>query len=151
MKQAKVICPICAYREKSPDETLTHCPRCNTDLTGSDPEQKVREAPGTYTAGKMGTNASIYLTDRRLLVVPEKLEGFNLTSVLTAAVVNKMTSKYGVVSVPLEQIWSVEEGKMGLLQKILIVVTADGEKIVLTLPKLKEWKEAIVNAAPNLN
>ena len=70
---------------------------------------------------------------------------------LTAAVVNKMTSKYGVVSVPLEQIWSVEEGKMGLLQKILIVVTADGEKIVLTLPKLKEWKEAIVNAAPNLN
>lgn len=154
MKNAK--CPICNYADKNSSEELSCCPRCGTDFSATVMEKKLMEAPGTYTTedkqffGKMSTNASIYLTDQRLLAIPTKLEGFNLTTALTATIINKMTNKYGVISIPLEQIKAVRDGKFGLLQKAIIIDTTNGELLKITVPKRKEWKEAIINIAPNL-
>ena len=154
MKNAK--CSVCDYSDNNPSKESSCCPRCGTDFTGNAVEKKLIAAPGTYTTedkqffGKMSTNASIYLTDRRLLAIPEKLEGFNLTTALTAAAVNKMTSKNGVISIPLEQIRAVRDGKFGLLQKAVIIDTINEELLKITVPKQKEWKEAIIDAAPNL-
>ena len=113
-------------------------------------------ALGTYTTedkqffGKLSTTAFIYLTDQRLLAIPEKLEGFNLKTTLIAAVVNKMTSENGVISIPLEQIKAVRDGKFGLLQKALIIDTTNDELLKITISKQNAWKEAIINAVPNL-
>ncbi len=154
MKNAK--CPVCDYADNNRSEESMCCPRCGTDFTGNYVEKKLMAAPGTYTTedkqffGKMSTSASICLTDRRLLAIPEKLEGFNLTTVLTAAVVNKMTSKNGVISIPLEQIKAVRDGKFGLLQKALIIDTTNNELLKITVPKQKAWKEAIINTVPSL-
>lgn len=154
MKNVK--CPVCDYADNNPSEESACCPRCGTDFAGSPAEKKMMGAPGTYTTedkqffGKMGTNASISLTDRRLLAIPEKLQGFNLTTALTAAAVNKMTSKYGVISIPLEQIKAVRDGKFGLFGKAIVIDTTNGELLKITVPKQKEWKEAIINASPNL-
>lgn len=55
-----------------------------------------------------------------------------------------------VLSIPLEQIKAVRDGKFGLLQKAIIIDTTNGELLKITVPKRKEWKEAIINIAPNL-
>ena len=149
---SEIKCPLCGFAEQTPDGADC-CPRCGTRLAGGEEEKKLLEASGTFTTedkqffGKMSTSASIYLTDRRLLAIPEKLEGFNLRTGLTAAAVNKMTGRYGAVSIPLEEIQAVRDGKFGLLQKALVVVAADGGVLKLPLPKQAQWKEAILAAA----
>lgn len=151
MKPAK--CPICDYTDISQESSC--CPRCGADFSESAPEKKQMSGPGTFTTedkqffGKMGTNATFYLTDRRLIAIPAKLEGFNLTTALTAAVINKMTSKYGVVSIPREQIKAVRDGKFGLLGKAIIIDTTDGELLKITVTKQKAWKEALSNMVPS--
>lgn len=149
-------CPVCEYVVINTYEEAVCCPRCGAELTEGNKEKKLMEAQGTYTSedkqffGKMSTNVTVYLSDRRLVVIPEKMEGFNLTTALTAAVVNKMTNKYGIVSLPLEEIKAVRDGKFGLFVKALVVDASNGELLKLTLPKRKEWKEALIGAAPNL-
>ena len=102
---SEIKCPLCGFAEQAPDGEDC-CPRCGTRLAGGEGEKKLLEASGTFTTedkqffGKMSTSASIYLTDRRLLAIPEKLEGFNLRTGLTAAAVNKMTGQYGAISIP---------------------------------------------------
>lgn len=151
-----VNCPVCNHTCEASGGDRPCCPLCGADLNGSAAEKKQMEAPGTFTTedkqffGKMSTNATLYLTDRRLVAIPGKLEGFGLTSALTAAVVNKMTNEYGIVSIPLEQIKAVRDGKFGLLAKALVIETADGGLLKITVPKQKQWKEAITNAAPAL-
>ena len=153
---SEIKCPLCGFAEQVPDGEDC-CPRCGTRLTDGEGEKKLLEASGTFTTedkqffGKMSTSASIYLTDRRLLAIPEKLEGFNLRTGLTAAAVNKMTGQYGAISIPLEEIQAVRDGKFGLLQKALVVIAADGGVLKLTLPKQTQWKEAILAVAPNLH
>ncbi len=93
----------------------------------------------------MSANATIILTNQRFLVIPEKLEGFNRSTVLTASIMNKITSNYGVVSVPITMIKEVRDGKFGLLGKALIVETKEANVIKITAPKLKEWKEVLSN------
>ncbi|WP_312939380.1 hypothetical protein [Oscillibacter sp.] len=154
MKNEK--CLICDYVDENHSQETTCCPRCGTDFKGNTVENKLMSALGTYTTedkqffGKLSTTSYIYLTDRRLLAIPEKLEGFNLKTSLTAAIVNKMTSKNGVISIPLEQIKAVRDGKFGLLQKAVIIDTTNDELLKITVSKRKEWKEAIMNAAANL-
>ena len=138
-------CPICGYGEPAGDA----CPRCGADLTGASPEETRMEAPGTFTTedkqffGKLSTNATFYLTDRRLVAVPEKLEGHGLSMALTAAAVNKLTSAYGVVSLPLERITAVRDGKFGLLGKAIIVDTDGGDLLKITVAKQAQWKAAL--------
>lgn len=148
-------CPICDHVDESASETPLCCPRCGTDFTGSAMEKRIMGAHGTYTTedkqffGKVSANAFICLTDRRLIAIPEKLEGFNKTTVLSAAVINKMTSKYGFISIPLNQIKTVRDGKFGLLAKAIIIDTADGGLLKITVPKQNDWKAAIINTVPS--
>lgn len=154
MKNAK--CTICNYVVKKSIKESSCCPQCGTDFTASTMEKRIMGASGTYTPedkrffGKMGMNASINLTDKRLLIIPEKLEGFNLTTVLTAVIINKMTSRYGIISIPLEQIKAVRDGKSGLIGKAIIIDTTNGKLLKIIVSKQKSWKEAIIKIAPNL-
>jgi hypothetical protein len=68
-------------------------------------------------------NAYVYLTEKRFILIPSKLIGYGLTGVLTATTYNKMTSNKGVISIPLEQIKSVDNARLGLLGKDLVVTT----------------------------
>ncbi len=100
------------------------------------------------TADKMSAlrqYAAVLLTDKRLIVIPTKLTGMGLAGVITASIVNKMTSKDGVISVPLIEISGIRDGKFGLLVKALIVDIkgGEGELVKLTLPKREQWKQAI--------
>lgn len=150
----KITCPLCGCDVEITQEDATACPICGYALKEAVGEQKIMEAAGTYTTedkqffGKMGTNATLYLTDRRFLAIPTKLEGFNRTSVLTAAIINKMTSQYGVVSIPFDQIKAVREGKFGLLGKAFIIDTKDGELFKLTVHKQAVWMDALREAMP---
>jgi hypothetical protein len=89
--------------------------------------------------------ASVYLTDRRVLVVPLKLQGYGLQGILTAAVYNKMTSKNGVISVPLSLVTGVRDGKFGFV-KALILDISDGGLLKITVPAREEWRAAIESA-----
>lgn len=139
------LCPICGYEDLNQEEGLTGCPRCAADFTGNMVENKRKEAHAIYTLGRKTINAMLYLTDQRLLAIPEKLEGYGLSMALTAAVVNKMGQKSGIISIPLNQL-TVKQAKQGLFGKILLVETSDGEKLKVSVPKQKEWFEAITNA-----
>lgn len=144
-------CPICAYTLDDANDEIIYCPVCGTDLIKVNSEKIIRNSPGTYTMedkqffGKMSANATIILTNQHFLVIPEKLEGFNRSTVLTASIMNKITSNYGVVSVPITMIKEVRDGKFGLLGKALIVETKEANVIKITAPKLKEWKEVLSN------
>lgn len=140
-------CPICEqeYEETGDQgEEVTSCPRCGTDFNGS--EKKRMGAHGTYSTKEkpnLGSNAYISLTDRRLVVVPEKLEGYGLAMALTAAITNKLRSKYTMVSIPLDQIKEAREVKVGLLGREVIVDTKDGDFVKFRVSKQKVWVETI--------
>lgn len=145
-------CPICAYTLDDTNDEIIYCPVCGADLTKANSEKIVKSSTGTYTMedkqffGKMSANATIILTNQRFLVMPEKLKGFNRSTVLTASIMNKITSNYGVVSVPITMIKEIRDGKFGLLGKALVIETKEADVIKITAPKLKEWKEAVSNA-----
>lgn len=149
----KMNCHICDYQGNEAQEGQPpFCVRCGADLSDPTLETKLMEAPpsATYatadriTALRMQT--SIYLTDKRLILVPAKLSGFGLAGVLTAATYNKMTTASGVISIPFENVKDVRDGKFGLLVKALIVDTTDGEMVKITAPKRNVWKDALMKA-----
>lgn len=140
-------CPICGYEDENPNEAVSHCKRCGTDLAASTLEKKVKEAHCYYTFEKKSTNAIIFLTDQRFLAIPEKLEGRGLSMVLTATIVNKMRKKCGVISFPLEEIKAVKSCKVGLLGKEIVIESVNGEVLKISGCKQKDWIEAIKNAA----
>ena len=152
-------CHICG-RDNEASEDRLFCVMCGADLSGSVIESTLMEskAAGSYaTSDKIGDirkEAFIYLTDKRLIVIPADVNfsGINLTGALTAVAAktlwNKITSgQSSLISVPLENVKSVKDGKFGLLVKALIIETKDGELVKMTAPKLNEWKEAIAKAA----
>jgi len=93
-----------------------------------------------------GWDAFIYLTNKRLIILPTKLEGLGLTGMVTAAVYNKITSEHGLISLPFENMKAVKDGKFGLLVKALIIDTTDGELVKIKVSKRDEWKAAITKA-----
>jgi hypothetical protein len=141
----KKACPICGYEDNQAGQQET-CALCGADFGGD--ERKLLEAPkrGSYaTADKLSAirmEASVYLTDRRILVVPLKLQGYGLQGILTAAVYNKMTSKNGVISAPLSCVTGIRDGRFGLV-KALILDLNDGGLLKITVPAREEWKAAI--------
>lgn len=144
----KTKCLICGY---DIDGTERVCALCGADP--SEPERKLLEAARSsyatadkFTAVRM--ECYTYLTDRRLIIIPAKLEGYGLSGVLTAAVYNKMTSKSGVLSVPLGEIRNLRDGKFGFV-KALIAETNDGDILKFTVPKREEWRSAIQDAMRN--
>ncbi len=154
MKQVQttgVLCHICGHENSE----AADCAVCGANLAEPGSERVVLAAPlrATFaTADKISAvavNASAWLTDKRLVLVPLKLSGRGLTGMLTAAVVNKMTSKNGVVSLPLDCVTAVRDGRFGLLVQALLIDTRDGELVKMTVPKRKEWKTAILSAAVN--
>ena len=140
------VCHICDYQNNQ----TTFCERCGSNLSNSNEETIVLKASpsATYaTADKMSSlrvNGFIYLTNKRLLIIPAKMSGFGLTSALTATVYNKMTTASGIISIPFEQMKLVRDGKFGLLVKALIIETTNGELVKMTLPKRNEWKDTII-------
>ncbi len=145
---ANTKCPICGFdnRQTEPGQS---CALCAADFR--EPERKLLETlkKGSYaTADKVTAirmEASIYLTDRRVIVIPLKLSGYGLTGVLTAAAYNKMTSKNGVISLPLTQVTDVRDGKFGFV-KALILDTRDGDLLKIAVPGRDEWRDAIERA-----
>ena len=154
MKNVK--CHICDHQNEIPDGQSPFCVRCGTDLTEPKVETKLMEDTKSArfaTVDKMsspGVEAFIYLTDKRLIAIPAKLQGFGLTGMVTAAVYNKMTSDQGLISIPFENMKTVRDGKFGLLVKALIVDTTDGELLKMGLSNRNEWKEAITKAISSL-
>jgi len=126
--------------------------QCDADLTDSKSEIKLLE--DTHNAlyslvdktMSPGWEAYVYLTNKRLIVVPAKMRGSGLDGRLAAVVYNKITSKSGLVSIPLTDITAVRDGKMGLLMKALIVDVADGELVKIKVGGREKWREAITEA-----
>ncbi len=140
-------CHICG---KANEEQAQACARCAADLSNPAAETLLRvEKSASYAmADKMSAlrqYAAVLLTDKRLIVIPAKLSGAGLAGVITAAIVNKMTSKDGVLSLPFSEISAVRDGKFGLLVKAFIVDIkgGEGELVKLTMPKREEWKQEI--------
>lgn len=138
------ICPICEC-ELNQEDDLKSCPRCDFDLTKKPAEKKLKEAHAGYTLGRKSTNTMVYLTDQRLLLIPEKLNGLGLSMALTAAIVNKMRKNCKIISIPLNQL-QIQEARQGLLGKILLINMPEGEKLKLSIPKRSVWLEAIHEA-----
>jgi len=150
-------CHICNHHvSEALSAQPTFCARCGADLANPETETKLKEAPpsATYSTSDSMTSlrkqAFIYLTNKRLILIPVKLQGFGLTSALTAMTYNKMTSKSGVISIPFENVKSIRDGKFGLFVKALIVDTTSNEMVKITVPKLNEWKETIIKNVNNL-
>ncbi|MDR3270312.1 MAG: hypothetical protein LBT32_02190 [Peptococcaceae bacterium] len=157
MKNIK--CHICNYENESADGQATLCVACGAELADPKSETKLMEAITSATCATsdqlrdVRKECSIYLTDRRLIVIPADVQftGLNLTGILAAkaaqALHNKMTSNFGVISIPVKNIKTVRDGKFGLLVKAIIVETTGGEMVKITVPKRDEWKSALANAA----
>lgn len=141
-------CHICSY----PNEQASFCALCGTDLANPNTETKHLESihGALYSTVEKtmvaGWDAFIYLTNKRLIIVPAKLKGSGLDGMLAAAIYNKMTSKAGVISIPFEHIKAVRDGKMGLLFKAIVVDTTDGEVVKIKVSKRDEWKAALASA-----
>ena len=146
MKSIK--CHVCCHVNEVLDEQSPFCVRCGADLIDLQAETKCIESSAASYATSNGrfavqTPAFAYLTDKRLILIPAKLTGFGLTGVLTSAIMNKMTSESGVISIQFEHVKAVKEGKFGLFVKAIIVETAGGEMVKMTVPNRNKWKEAI--------
>ena len=78
MNSAK--CHICGYENKKTDGQPSLCMVCGTDLAGTNAETKLLEATksATYsTSDRMADvrkEAFIYLTDKRLIVIPADVQ-----------------------------------------------------------------------------
>jgi len=148
-----VTCHICACENEVPNERDSSCAMCDADLADSQSEVKLLEdthAALYNTVDKFtapGWEAFIYLTNKRLLVIPAKLKGSGLQGRLSAAVYNKMAGESDIISIPLANIKAVREGKFGLLMKALIIDTTDGGLLKIKVSKRNEWKDTIAKAA----
>lgn len=146
-----VKCHICYHNNTNKETMHIACERCAADL--ANPESEVRIAAGgaysTFSlADKKGGphQAELYLTNKRLLLIPLKLQGAGLSGILTAAVVNKMAP--GIISLPTEKIKAVRksQSKAGLFKKeTLVLDTADGQSLTInpTKRQLNQWIEAL--------
>ena len=145
-------CHICGYQNEIPDGQACLCALCGTDLATPKLEITLLEDTRSATFATadnmktLGMEAHIYLTDKRLIIIPTKLQGLGLTGLLTAVVCNNMASGLSLFSIPYENMKSVRDGKFGLLVKALIVDTTDGELVKIKVSKRDEWKEAITKA-----
>ncbi|MFP3153520.1 hypothetical protein LQZ18_03665 [Lachnospiraceae bacterium ZAX-1] len=161
----KVKCHICEHVNESENQRPTFCIRCGADLANPEVETKIMEhtnaRTGTYaTSDKFSDirkEAFIYLTNRRVIVIPATVDfyGLNLAGALTAVgakmLYSKLTSgQSSLISIPLENIKVVRDGKFGLLVKALIIETNDGEIVKMTVSKQNEWKDAITKATNSL-
>lgn len=150
-----VKCNICDSVNEMPNGQPALCEVCGSDLSDIKAETKLMEAWRTAsyaTADKISAiraEACAYLTNKRLIIIPLHYSGSGLQGMLTAALTNKIQEKYGTISLPLEQIKEVRDGKFGI-RKAIIIDIKDGGLVKLTAPKLKNWKAAIMNAARNL-
>ncbi len=145
-------CHICGHVNEISEEQSAFCVQCGADLVDTKAEIKLMEA-SLYSYAIANKNipgyATAYLTDKRLIVIPHKLEGFGLTGVITATIINKMTNKSGIISVPLNHVKSIKDGRFGLLLKAIIVDTIDGNPVKIAVPKRKEWKEVLIKSIKN--
>jgi len=146
-------CHICNYE----NEVDTICSLCAANLDDPLEETKIKEEEPDFAAfaisdkkGPMQTHAAIYLTNKRLILIPAKMKGFGLEGLLEAAIYNKLASTSGVISVPLQDIESIGEGKFGLLVKAIAIDLNDGTNIRLRMPGTlsgrKQWQEEIQKA-----
>jgi len=158
MKTAK--CHICGCENEIPDGQSSCCALCGADLADAQAETMMREmSKGAYSTADSATpmsSCNIYLTDKRLIVIPEnvKMQGFGLSGAAMAAAWNKvsesLTKDLGVVSFPLEKVSSVKSCKFGLFRKAILINSSDGEMVKLAARNLNEWEGAITKAAGNL-
>ena len=148
MKPA-VYCHICDQSYAEQDGSPEVCGRCGADLSNPEKEKKIMEdtlRARFATSDRLGDNgkeANVYLTDKRFIAIPVKLQGFGLTGVVTAAIYNSMYKDMGIVSIALKDVKSVRDGKFGLLAKAIIIETAGNEMIKFTVSKRNEWMEAL--------
>ncbi len=152
----KVKCHICDHENEMTNGQPALCEVCGSDLSNRKAETKLMEAWRTASyatadqLSAMRVEACAYLTDKRLIIIPLHYSGIGLHGMLTASLTNKTQQKYGPVSLPLEQIKSVRDGKFGIFLKAILIDIIDGGLIKLSAPKLKDWKAAIMNAVPKL-
>lgn len=154
-------CHICDHENKSGGQDKAFCVRCGADLADPTVEHKIMEhtnaRTGTYaTSDKFSDirkEAFIYLTNRRIIVIPASVEftGLNLAGALTAvgakAIYSKLTNgQPSLISLPLEDIKNVRDGKFGLLVKALIIETNSGDILKVTVSNQADWKNAIAQA-----
>jgi DNA-directed RNA polymerase subunit RPC12/RpoP len=147
-KMAYVKCHICYHNNTDKATMNIACERCGADFLDKDSEKRIAEG-GTMAMFSPSDKATdwhqteLYLTDKRLLIIPIKMEGFGLTQAITAAIVNKMMP--GVTSLPLEHIQSISESVRGMgpfKSTVIVINTTDNMmvKIDPTKKKLEQWK-----------
>jgi len=152
-------CPVCEFENKNEEGQHLVCLVCGVDLTNSNAETKLMEATTSATfatsdrMSDMRKEGFIYLTDKRLIVIPADIKfvghglGGGLAAATAKALHNKMMSDSSVISIPLADIKAVKDGKFGLLVKAIVIETINNEIIKITVPKRNEWKEALAKAS----
>ena len=149
MAKIKTTCHICSYVTKS-EGTPASCEKCHTSLTDPEVEKLIKFEYNIEYSSKVkggGKSAHLYLTNKRLLwIAIREVPGANMFG-LIGGLVNVIFSstKWGG-AIPLEDIESFEDGKMGLLSKAFIVNTKSGTVAKFNASPIDEWKNAIMEA-----
>lgn len=150
MAKIKTQCHICGARSKSV-EPLSICPNCGADLTSSEEIVQKQIHCQFRTTTFNGAPGWLYLTNLRLLWVKDKNTAaagaaFGLVGALAAAAASGNNGKVGF-SIPLEDIDSIEDDKIGLTKALRITTKSNGELGKLGISKRDEWRDAIQHAA----
>jgi hypothetical protein len=142
-------CPVCDYEDNAYIGYYTVCPHCGTDLSEGSDEVKLITAPygtGSFmlinTKKHMRMDASIYLTNKRLVARPVKMTGYG-SGWITAAIYNFCSRKAADIVLPLTAIKNISDSRFGLM-KALTLEIENGDSLKIQAPKMHKWKEALI-------
>lgn len=147
MAKAKTECPVCGCVIKG-DTPPELCPRCETNLTLRDEVVRLSSKSSAYAIGEKGRkNGAVYLTTKRLFAIQDPNTGIGQAAddLIGNAIEGAATGNKGTLafSIPLDEIASVEEAKLGLLGKALAVSTRDGKVYKLSVKDRDTWRTNI--------
>ena len=144
-----ITCQICGNTGETLEGQESLCVRCGADVNAAEQEIKIFEETrkGRFAAkdslSAPGDECEIYLTNKRLVVIPKKIQGYGWRGKAAAALYNKVFLDENVISVPLSEVKAVRDGKFGLLVKAIIVDIAGDVLVKMVVSNQDEWKSTI--------
>ena len=91
-----ITCQICGYSGETLEGQESFCARCGADINAVEQEIKILEETrkGRFATkdslSAPGDDCEIYLTNKRLVVIPKKIQGYGWRGKAAAALYNKV-------------------------------------------------------------
>jgi hypothetical protein len=152
MSKVKTQCHVCGFTTKA-DEPVAVCPQCGADLRNPVELVLKKVHDGFSTGGKFSAKPGmLYLTNLRLFWVMDKNGGVGagaggLLGVAVAAAVTAGKTGQMAFSLPLADIATVEDAKVGFGKGLQLVSRTNGPIGIISVGKQQdEWRDAIRSA-----